>query len=149
VHLVVSANGKSVPLSPGLSGGYPAATQWDVLVRGSTVAEQFAAGRIPRSLDELGGTPDILPPHLETDLAPSDVYFTHWQGGGGIGDPLHREPEIVARDVADGKVSATSAHDVYGVVLEADGSADVSATEQRRHELRHRRAGLTPEGVQP
>src|SRR5262249_58288461 len=38
-------------------------------------------------------------------------------GGGGWGDPLEREPEFVARDVRDGKVSLAAACDEYGVVL--------------------------------
>jgi len=146
VHLVVSANGKAVPQAPGLSGGYPAATQWDVLVRDASVREQLAAGRIPQRLDELGGQAHTLPPHLETDLGDRDVYFTHWQGAGGIGDPLLREPEQVARDVTLGKVSARSAHEVYGVLLTGSpgGTAEVDqvGTEQLRHRLRLERAGL-------
>jgi N-methylhydantoinase B len=59
-------------------------------------------------------------------------------GGGGWGDPLEREPALVAADVAQGKVSRASAADDYGVVLDADGQVDVKATEQRRRE---RRAG--------
>jgi N-methylhydantoinase B len=150
VHLVVSANGKAVPLSPGISGGYPAATQWDVLVRDAGVVTQLAAGRIPRTIDELGGRPDVLPAHLETDLAATDVYFTHWQGGGGIGDPLQREPERVATDVRNGRVSAAAAHDIYGVTL-VDSSVDVTATATLRDRTRRERAGLiTPDapGVQ-
>jgi N-methylhydantoinase B len=38
-------------------------------------------------------------------------------GGGGWGDPLEREPELVQRDVIEGKVSASAARDDYGVVL--------------------------------
>lgn len=147
VHLVVSANGKAVPQAPGISGGYPAATQWDVLVRDTTVRDQLANGRIPQSIEDLRGRADTLPPHLETDLAEADVYFTHWQGGGGIGDPLHREPERVAADVRDGKVSAIAATEVYGVVL-ADGEPDLAATAAHRERLRYERAGLTsPEGA--
>lgn len=147
VHLVVSANGKSVPMAPGISGGYPAATQWDVLIRETTVRAQLADGRIPQSIDALGGRADTLPPHLETDLDASDVYFTHWQGGGGLGDPLHREPERVAADVRDGKVSETAARDIYGVVLTHDSQSDPAATRARRDTLRHQRAGLTPSDV--
>ena len=40
-------------------------------------------------------------------------------GGGGWGDPLEREPELVQRDVTDGKVSLKAARDDYGVVLVA------------------------------
>lgn len=149
VHLVVSANGKAVPQSPGLAGGYPAATQWDVLARDTTVAAQFAAGHIPQNLEALGGDIHTLPPHLETDLAGGDVYFTHWQGGGGRGDPLHREPGHVATDVAAGKVSPTAAHDIYGVVLTDNGDADPSATDTLRRRLHYQRAGLTPPETAP
>ncbi|PFG66189.1 hydantoinase B/oxoprolinase family protein [Enemella evansiae] len=142
VHLVVSANGKSVPMAPGIAGGYPAATQWDVLVRDSTAREQLAEGRIPQSLTDLGGRADTLPPHLETDLAAGDVYFTHWQGGGGVGDPLHREPDRVAADVLAGKVSDTGAREVYGVVLTRAGQPDLDATETLRQQLRRQRAGV-------
>ena len=38
-------------------------------------------------------------------------------GGGGWGDPLEREPELVALDVRQGKVSAASRSSDYGVVL--------------------------------
>ncbi|MDT7589945.1 MAG: N-methylhydantoinase [Pseudonocardiales bacterium] len=141
VHLVVSANGKAVPQAPGLSGGYPAATQWDVLIRGSSVRAQLAAGAIPSRLADLGGRADTVAPHLETDLAADDVYFTHWQGGGGIGDPLLREPEVVAGDVALGKVSPAAAETVYGVRL-AGREVDRDGTETLRHTLRRERAGL-------
>jgi N-methylhydantoinase B len=38
-------------------------------------------------------------------------------GGGGWGDPLARDPGLVARDVAWGKVSAAAAATDYGVVI--------------------------------
>jgi N-methylhydantoinase B len=60
-------------------------------------------------------------------------------GGGGWGDPLDREPERVADDVRDGKVSPAGAHDDYGVVLHGsaeDPRLDVPATERLRARLR-------------
>jgi len=142
VHLVVSATGKAIPQASGLSGGYPAATQWDVLMRGTDVLEQFAAGRIPQSFEAIGGADELMPVHHETDMSDRDVYFTHWQGGGGVGDPLRRSPERVAADVSDGTVSAASAGTIYGVVLDGSGNADLPATDARRTELRRERAGL-------
>ncbi len=38
-------------------------------------------------------------------------------GGGGYGDCLKREPDLVARDVQDGLVSLERAREVYGVAL--------------------------------
>ncbi|GHE08267.1 hydantoinase B/oxoprolinase family protein [Klenkia taihuensis] len=147
VHLVVSAPGKALPLAGGLAGGLPAGTQYDVLVRDTDVHARFAAGRIPASLDELAGTTDLVPTHHETDLGPADVYFTHWQGGGGYGDPLRRDPAAVADDVAAHKVSPGGASEVYGVVLDDRGAVDDGATTARRDALRRSRAGLDTEEV--
>lgn len=144
IHLVVSSAGKSVPMPTGLAGGYPGNTQHDVLVRRSDIWEQFAAGRVPRQIEELGGEHELAQPEHETDLGPDDVYFTHWQAGGGYGDPLLREPERVVRDVAAEKVSPDAAQMIYGVVLDASGGVDTEATETRRAEVRDaRRAEAT------
>jgi N-methylhydantoinase B len=64
-------------------------------------------------------------------------------GGGGWGDPLGREADLVALDVAQGKVSRESAGDDYGVVLSQDFGVDVNKTERRREQLRARR-GFVP-----
>ncbi|MFT8247091.1 hydantoinase B/oxoprolinase family protein [Roseomonas sp. BN140053] len=53
-------------------------------------------------------------------------------GGGGLGDPRKRDPALVARDVRLGMVSPEAARDEYGVVLAADGSADLAATRAAR-----------------
>lgn len=145
VHLVVSAPGKALPLAGGLSGGLPAGTQHDVLLRSTSVHRAFAGGHIPASLADLGGTADVLPTHHETDLGADDVYFTHWQGGGGYGDPLLREPSAVAADVIAHKVSRRGADEVYGVVLDADGAVEETLTRTRRSALRRSRAGVEHE----
>jgi N-methylhydantoinase B len=142
VHLVVSAPGKALPLAAGLSGGLPAGTQHDVLLRGTGVRATLAGGRLPATLDDIGGARELVEAHHETDLGPDDVYFTHWQGGGGYGDALLRDPAAVAADVAARKVSAQAAVDVYGVSLAPGGVADLTETEALRATLRRRRAGL-------
>ncbi len=45
-------------------------------------------------------------------------------GGGGWGDPLEREPELVWQDVLESRVSRQAARDSYGVVLIAGRDAD-------------------------
>lgn len=57
-----------------------------------------------------------------------DVVSFRVSGAGGYGDPLAREPEPVARDVALGYLSLEQARDVYGVVLDATGAVDPAAT---------------------
>ncbi len=58
------------------------------------------------------------------------LYFNTW-GGGGWGDPLQRDPELVAADVARGLVTTEGAAR-YGVVMQADGRVDHEATESLR-----------------
>jgi N-methylhydantoinase B len=61
-------------------------------------------------------------------------------GGGGWGDPLQRELELVLRDVIEGRVSPASAEADYGVVFKHADKADQpeideAATKQRRDEM--------------
>jgi len=60
-------------------------------------------------------------------------------GGGGWGDPLERDPELVARDVREGYISPENAAD-YGVVLNpANGAVDWEATYALRARMREER----------
>jgi N-methylhydantoinase B len=55
-------------------------------------------------------------------------------GGGGWGDPLQRDPELVQRDVGEGFVSVESAARDYGVVIDPHTlEIDDAATAARRH----------------
>jgi N-methylhydantoinase B len=59
-------------------------------------------------------------------------------GGGGWGDPLLREVEMVIYDVQCGLISPESATEDYGVVLTKAGrkwQADLAKTAQRRRQL--------------
>ena len=140
VALVVSGGGKALPQSSGLSGGYPANTQYDLAIRGSNVRELIAQGVLVTDLEQIEGEREPMPPHLESMLGRDDVYFLAWQGGGGYGDPVHREPDAVAFDVRAGKVTPSAAFDVYGVVLADDGTPDGEATRRRRRAIRLERA---------
>ncbi|MEM8740152.1 MAG: hydantoinase B/oxoprolinase family protein [Pseudomonadota bacterium] len=53
-------------------------------------------------------------------------------GGGGFGDPTHRAPEAVARDVALGYVSAAHARAAYSVALDPHGRVDAAETARLR-----------------
>ena len=63
-----------------------------------------------------------------------------WNGGGGVRDPLTRDPHSVVRDVADGTVSVEAARDLYGVVLGPDLSLDKTGTEGLRADMREGRS---------
>jgi N-methylhydantoinase B len=68
-------------------------------------------------------------------------YLTN--GGGGWGDPLERDPELVKRDVRDEYVTIAGAERDYGVVITGDPHrqperlrVDVEATRDRRAEAK-------------
>jgi len=61
------------------------------------------------------------------------LYFNTW-GGGGWGDPLERDPELVLTDVARGLVTAEGAKR-YGVVIDDAGAVDAKATEALRAKM--------------
>lgn len=69
-----------------------------------------------------------------------ELDFITW-GGGGWGDPLERDPELVALEIRRGLVTAEGARD-YGVVADAEGRLDAAATEELRGEMRRRRNEL-------
>jgi hypothetical protein len=59
-------------------------------------------------------------------------------GGGGFGDPLDRDLESVARDLAEGYVTPAAAETSYGVVSRA-GAIDAAATAALRVSRREAR----------
>ena len=63
-------------------------------------------------------------------------------GGGGYGDPLEREPDLVARDVENGLVSAGRAREVYNVALTRDRDGNCVVDEEETARLR----GARPDG---
>ena len=60
-------------------------------------------------------------------LKAGDV-LTMFTSGGGLGDPLERDPHKVAKDAAEGLISPQSAVVDYGVVLTPGGEPDLEAT---------------------
>jgi N-methylhydantoinase B len=81
---------------------------------------------------------DSTPGHFQ--LHRGEVLAYSFQGGGGYGDPIRRDPERVARDVHNGLVTPHWAAALYGVVLH-DGTVDAEATRVRRRAIRSERLG--------
>ena len=111
----------------GVNGGHPGArgTKW---------------------VERADGSREVLPSKChDVPVSPGDVlHFVTW-GGGGWGDPLERDPELVALEVRRGLVTAEGAAR-YGVVVAEDGAVDadgdrVAARADARRPAR-RAAGL-------
>lgn len=68
-------------------------------------------------------------------LKAGDVVTTYTGGGGGYGNPLERDPELVRRDVISGYVTREGAARDYGVVFTDGLEVETEATSRRREEL--------------
>ncbi len=95
-------------------------------------------------LDRADGTTQVLPSKVhDVPVLPGDVlHFVTW-GGGGWGDPLARDPELVALEVRRGLVSADGAAR-YGVVCDERGTVDEAATASLRERMRADRPAQLP-----
>jgi N-methylhydantoinase B len=130
------ASGFAVPGGRGLSGGFPGSAASGKILRGSDIADLFAAGRVPTSAQELKASAvDVQAAKEFTVLGPGDLVIGALPGGSGFGDPLRRDPDAVAADIAKQHVSPDLATSAYGVVL-VDGRVDESATAAERDRQR-------------
>jgi len=139
----------------GIFGGYPAPTaQTHYAVRNVNLAEAIAARKpLPHSVSSDGATIDVVEllegeveavegQYASALFTDGDIYTHAYSSGGGFGDPLTRDPELVARDVANGMVSLRAARAVYGVAVTYDdgvAAVDEQATENLRAEIRRER----------
>ncbi|HEX9465843.1 MAG TPA: hydantoinase B/oxoprolinase family protein [Alphaproteobacteria bacterium] len=130
-YALIMTHGAEVPNDAGLGGGWP----------GSTVRQSMGRGAIkngrPRKTgtwEHFGPKPGLMP------MTNRDVFAVSWQGGGGWGDPLDREPAAVAADEARGAVSPEAARKIYGIVLKR-GRPDAKTSEGLRRKLRLQRVG--------
>jgi len=73
--------------------------------------------RVAEYVHVRNGTETRLGSKVTVELEAGDVISVRTCGGGGYGPPSERDPELVRRDVREGKVSAERARDVYGVAI--------------------------------
>lgn len=137
---IVSAD-PAANASLGLEGGYPGHSGNHRYLQGTQIRDVFGAGRMPYRLedieDELGSLSRIAP-KANVSLLPGDVLVVGYSAGGGVGDPLTREPEKVQADVLAGTVTRESAELHWGVIMDHE-SLDVEKTESLRASITERR----------
>jgi N-methylhydantoinase B len=120
----------------GMFGGYPGAPSIMLLVEKTRVNELIGMNRPPVDVAELDGRPKFLP-YCNFELKESDVLYMRVASGGGYGDPLERDPQLVRKDVENDIVSAEAARDIYGVAVDAEGGkVDAAATRELRKKAR-------------
>jgi N-methylhydantoinase B len=125
----------------GIFGGYPGAPSIIVLSENTRVRDAMAANISPADLSGFEKEGRMLP-CCDFSFGKNDVLYMRVAMGGGYGDPLEREPELVLRDVLAGIVSQEAAQHVYGVALsETRDEINFETTKELRSELWARRQG--------
>jgi N-methylhydantoinase B len=101
---------------------------WGVLGgKGAPAARAFANRGTERE--------QAVGPLVTREARAGETFCVELPGGGGYGDPLQREPELVLLDVLDRLVSVECAREDYGVVI-TNGKLDREATDRLRARIR-------------
>jgi N-methylhydantoinase B len=130
--------GADARMGGGLSGGYPPANTPMGIIVDSNIADLFTKGQIPTEISDIKGkkTRKLRVGEETGPFGLNDVYFWYTGGGGGYGDPLDRDPQLLVRDIVDGFVSVKAAKESYGVVVDLEtGAVDAKKTEKLRKKL--------------
>lgn len=91
-----------------------------------------ALNRFSWTKDGATHEPPLVSKVTNVKIAKGDRVRLETPGGGGWGDPMLRDPALVARDVRLGYVTAEKATSLYGVVASEDGQLDETATRDLR-----------------
>jgi N-methylhydantoinase B len=140
-----SGTNSSAEVPPrGNGGGYPASTgnYWPVYE--SNVEDLHAKGRTAVDTALKGREFRVPSKTTQLELGRGDVLRFLSGGGSGLGDPLLRDPQRVARDLSERYITAAHAAEAYGVIVEKTGKVDEEATRERRRQIRESRLGRAP-----
>ncbi|MBI2954057.1 MAG: hydantoinase B/oxoprolinase family protein [Chloroflexi bacterium] len=144
----LQGSGRRSPVNRGICGGYPASIKEVRVARNSNITELWKQGQSVVSFDEIDRleAQHVLMPACSPSgpMYEYDIISPRRDGGGGYGDPLERDLDRVADDVATGLVSRLAAERFYGVALDGcTGKPNIQETESLRKQLRNGR--LKPE----
>ena len=117
--------------SPGVNGGQAS----DVQRQTKICAD--GNGQVIGGIDERGVWHSPL--LSSVPFKPGETFMFESTGGGGWGNPLERDPQAVLDDVLDEYISAITAAEIYGVVIN-DAQVDAAATRAPRAKMTSRAA---------
>lgn len=141
IQNVFCGNSGVTPISSGVAS-YPGSPSLNQVVEETDIKERLGNQEIPQSLDDFEEETQQFAPKSEYVQSSDDVVQARNGSAPGYGDPLKRDPEKVAEDVAKERVSVEAANDIYGVVLQGEGhqvSVIEDETDARRDEIREQR----------
>ncbi|MDP6173687.1 MAG: hydantoinase B/oxoprolinase family protein, partial [Rhodospirillales bacterium] len=135
-NALVMTHGLEVPNAMGLGGGWPGATVGQRFGKGALVGGRYPKGSLPHNLVHMGGDwQDMGPKPGHVPMTNQDIFHTSWQGGGGWGDPLDRDPAKVTADLEQELITKTAAKRLYGVVIRKS-KLDAPATRAARKAIK-------------
>jgi N-methylhydantoinase B len=149
--IAFTGTGKYVDRSQSLDGAYPASLGEKgaaTIIHVNKLREGFAKGEKPDNMDDIqnfvkvkGGEFKLVELFQASQPVTEDEIITCFcGGGGGVGDPLDREPERVLDDVQNRIFSPEMARKVFGVIIDHENQTlDQKATEDEREKIRTRR----------
>jgi len=130
--------GVVVPTCIGLFGAYPGSTCTYEIVEGSDWMERWAEGEANPDMRSIGGAFREADAKSTVPMKRGDVINHITSNGGGYGDPLERDPAMVLSDLTAGKITETTAAEIYGVVVKSDEVNELE-TSERREQMRRAR----------
>lgn len=141
--------GGKVPVHQGLFGGYPGPTCFTDIVLNSDFYERVKQGKsIPTEFPETGidklikgdyipGAPNVPSRPLKS----GDLLATvSGAGGGGLGDPIERDPDRIVEEIKDTKATLPEVQKVYCVSIDPETlEIDHEKTAKMREEKKRQR----------
>jgi N-methylhydantoinase B/oxoprolinase/acetone carboxylase alpha subunit len=148
---MTGCEGSKFPSAQGLFGGYSCPSYqlmkikginiFEELKKNPKVVEEFDIVRLMNERPIPGGkyTSNDMGMTFEV-CAEGEIYMICQGSGGGYGDVLERDPELVMKDLAEELMSHDNAREIYQVVYDERALiVDVEATRRRREEYRQAR----------
>jgi len=133
LHYVLSGKGSQFPQSEGLLGGNPGSNNDYVWVHSQE--DNSGDKDFSQSVETIPGDKEAISWGV-FPLMGNDSLYVRWNGGGGVGDPITRDPKDVLIDYHNQTISQDAVSSLYGVVLE-HGHVDVEETKKLRSRIRH------------
>jgi N-methylhydantoinase B len=151
VTMAFRGTGKYANESASLDGAYPPSLGDQgpaTIIHAQNLHEAFAKGNKPDNIEDIqnyveekgGEFRRVEPSQASQPIGQDDIILSVNAGGGGVGDPVDREPEQVLADVERRIFSLDMARTVFGVIIDPDaGTLDNEATVAERKKIRARR----------
>lgn len=148
---MTGCEGSKFPSAQGLFGGYSCPSYQLLKIKGINVFEELA--RNPKVVEEfdivrlMNERPFANGRYSSNDMGMTfelcgegEIYMICQGSGGGYGDVIERDPQLVMKDLAEDLMSHDNARDIYKVVYdERTLVVDEDATRRLRQEYRRER----------